>query len=207
MDNFNHLSSENKPITFVREGYILSTDYLKLALDAYVAYSMHMEKSEKSFDTEDNIDGVRFETIKVIIFICCFLESYFFDYSAIVLGDSYTEKYIDINIESKIILTVRLITGKDIKLDSHYLGDIKAIITCRNKLIHNKTKDCLDKDIFNTNNVNPLHISANPLHKNFDLHRYFKSLYELFKELQTLDPNFLMHQHICKKIKEKVNFN
>lgn len=123
------------------------------------------------------------ETIKSIIFLGAFLESYFFDYAASALGQRYTENFIEkIDLISKIVLIPKLVTGKEISRELNYWPGIKELIKWRNKIIHNKTKDAIE---FLKNNKDN---KSRSLQEEIDLRYIFKLVQSLFDELNKIDP-------------------
>lgn len=122
------------------------------------------------------------ETIKAVIFLGAFLESYFFDYSATALGQGYTEKHIErIDLISKIVLIPKLVTGVEINPDLDFWAGLKHLIKWRNRIVHNKTKDFFEY-MDSIKNYDP-----KPLFKEFDIVYFFKSVEKLFDELEKID--------------------
>jgi hypothetical protein len=142
---------------FARIGHFHNDTLLEIAIDSFLKFEKlneekdllkskgHFEHDEFIiYNEEEKINEIENlvlkESIKSVIFLSSFLESYFFEFSAVALGQQYTENYIEkLDLASKIILVPRLVTGKEIDNSRHFWGDIKKMIKWRNKIIHNKT--------------------------------------------------------------------
>lgn len=80
--------------------------------------------------------------IITITFSAMSLESFIYDYSASVLGDSYTSNYIDkLDVISKWVIVPKMITGKEIPRDERCFELLKQTIKLRNNFIHSKSKE------------------------------------------------------------------
>lgn len=89
---------------------------------------------------------------KTIIFLAIYLEAIIFDYAATYLGDTYMKKYLDkLDVVSKWKVIPKLVTGKQINSDNNKYGYLKKIISRRNLLIHNKSKNI--KSILENNQI------------------------------------------------------
>lgn len=187
---------------FARIGHFHNDTLLEISIDSFLKYKLlkkenrllkekghfkHNEfliynEQEKINDLENSLLK---ESIKVVIFLGAFLESYFFELSAVALGQQYTENHIEkLDLASKIILIPKLITGKEIDKSLHFWGHIKSLIKWRNKIIHNKTKDSIE--FFK--NTKPENYDPKPLYLEFDLSEFLDSIKILFKELDKIDP-------------------
>lgn len=193
----------NKEIrTFARIGHFHNDTLLEIAIDSYLKFELYTEenktlKSKGYFEhaefqiyyEQDKINELENsllkESIKIIIFLSSFLESYFFEYAAVALGQQYTENYIEkLDLTSKIVLIPRLVIGKEINTSLHFWGDIRNLIKWRNKIIHNKTKN--STDFFR--NVKSENYDPKPLYNEFNIIDFFNAIKSLFKELDRIDP-------------------
>lgn len=200
---------------FARIGHFHNDTLLEISIDSFLKYkSLKKENSllkekghfkhnefliyneqEKINDLENSLLK---ESIKVVIFLGAFLESYFFELSAVALGQRYTENHIEkLDLASKIILIPKLITGKEIDKSLHFWGHIKSLIKWRNKIIHNKTKDSIE--FFK--NTKPENYNPKPLYVEFDLSEFLDSIKILFKELDKIDPKGFHSSRINSNMK------
>ena len=104
----------------------------------------HILLEDYKFSKE--INKLKFELdksyTKAIIFLAIYLEAIIFDYAATHLGDAYVKKYVDkLDVVSKWKVIPKLVTGEQINSDNNKYGYLKKIISKRNSLIHNKSKD------------------------------------------------------------------
>ena len=117
---------------FARIGHFHNNTLLEISIDSFLKFEAlnkenELLKSKGKFENNgftiynenEKIDILEYslikESIKVVVFLGAFLESYFFELSAIALGQQYTEKHIEkLDLASKIILIPRLITGKEV---------------------------------------------------------------------------------------------
>ncbi len=137
------------------------------------------------------------ETIKVLTFLPAYLESYFFELSAITLGQQYTERYIEkLDLISKIVIVPKLAFGKELNRSAHYWGEIKNLVKWRNKTIHNKTKDA--NQLFELVRQGKEILEPKPLHEEFKIDSFFNSIEKLFEELDKIDPEGF-HLKIMRK--------
>lgn len=80
--------------------------------------------------------------IKTIIFSALSLEAGINDYAAWQLGDSYFEKHLSsLDVLSKWIIIPNLICKKSIDKSGPAYSALKRLITARNELVHNKSKN------------------------------------------------------------------
>lgn len=182
-----------------RIGHLSPFNLLEIAndsLDEYLVLESKIEtlKAEGTFEHEnatyfreylviDELESKLLkETIKGVIFLGAFLESYFFEYAATALGQGYTEKYIEkIDLTAKIVLVPKLVSGEELKRDLDYWAGIKDLIKWRNKIVHNKTKDAIEF-LKSVKDYEP-----RPLYDEFNLSIMFKSVEKLFDELEKID--------------------
>lgn len=188
--------------TFARIGHFHSDTLLEISIDSFLKFEL-LQKEYEFFKNKGNFkdngaiiyseqekidelgNSLLKESIKTIIFLGAFLEAYFFDLSAITLGQRYTENHIEkIDLTSKIILVPRLITGKEIDKSLHFWAEIKALIKWRNKIVHNKTKDWIEF----SKNINPDNYDPKPLFEEYNLSKFINSTIKLFEELDRIDP-------------------
>lgn len=185
-----------------RIGYFHSDTLLEISIDSFLKFQRLQKenkllKSKGHFKHNDSIvyneeekiykyeNLLLKESIKTVIFLGAFLEAYFFDLSAIALGQQYTENHIEkIDLASKITLIPRLITGKEIDRSLQFWGEIKKLIKWRNKIVHSKTKDWFE----HLKNINPSTHSPKNLFDEFDLSEFLKAIAKLFYELDRIDP-------------------
>ena len=183
-----------------RIGHITPFTFFEISYDSFKEYKMLIKKinqlKEKGTFEHDNMTYfnehhkisrlekiLHKEAIKAIIFLASFIESYIFDYSAIALGQGYTEKHIEkMDTISKLTIVPKLVTGKELNRNRNYWSGLNELIKWRNKIIHNKTKDCIEY-FKNAQNYEP-----KDLHEMFNLEEIFKSIDDLFKELNDIDP-------------------
>lgn len=186
---------------YARVGYFHSDTLLEISIDSFLMFESlkkdYVELKNKGYFIDDGLkifkeqdkifeveNSLLKESIKTVIFLSSFLESYFFDLSAVALGQRYTEKHIEkLDLASKIILIPRLITGKEIDKSLHYWEEIKNLIKWRNKIIHNKTKDWIEF----SKNINPDSFDPKPLFEEFDLPNFLSAVKTLFEELDKID--------------------
>ena len=141
------------------------------------------------------------ESIKVVVFLGAFLESYFFELSAVALGQQYTENHIEkMDLTSKMVIVPQLITGKKINTSQNFWGGIKTLIKWRNKIIHNKTKNATEYfEKIDLGNYDP-----KPLYEEFDIKTFFLAIKELFINLEEIDPEGV-HQARFKSTFNSIN--
>lgn len=205
--------------TFGRIGHFHNDTLLEISIDSFLKFELLKNENEilknkghfehngyPIYDEQEKIDIIEYsllkESIKVIVFLGAFLESYFFELSAVALGQQYTEKHIErLDLASKIIIIPKLITGKEIDKSLHFWGEIKNLIKWRNKIIHNKTKDSTEF----LKNVNPEKYDPKPLYKDFRMVEFLKSIKILFKELDRIDPKGLHTSRINSNMKRLSN--
>ena len=201
---------------FARIGHFHNNTLLEISIDSFLKFEAlnkenELLKSKGKFENNgftiynenEKIDILEYslikESIKVVVFLGAFLESYFFELSAIALGQQYTEKHIEkLDLASKIILIPRLITGKEVDKSLHFWGEIKNLIKWRNKIIHNKTKN--SSEFFK--NINPEKYDPKPLYKEFDMLKFLNSIKILFKELDRIDPEGFHSSRINSNMKK-----
>lgn len=76
-----------------------------------------------------------------IVFSAMYIESAVYDFGAIYLGDNYVLKHVDkLNITSKIIVLLKLATGRDLNTDGQAYEHLKKLFEYRNELVHSKSK-------------------------------------------------------------------
>ena len=190
----------NKSRTFARMGLV--DTFFEIAADSFLEF----RKDKKEFDLIISEGGVLHEgifiykriddyslyqdklrkgTIKIIIFLTTFLESYINDLGGIVLGDNYVKDHLDkLSIISKWIVIPRLISGKEIDKSKSYFEDFKELVRWRNILIHHKTKDATKYLEFSKiEDVEKL----KPIYELFDVSKSFKMVKALFAELDRID--------------------
>ncbi|MBJ7882243.1 hypothetical protein [Gelidibacter salicanalis] len=125
---------------FARIGHFHNDTLLEIAIDSFLKFEKLIVEKEvlKSkghiihdefiiYNEEDKINEIENlllkESIKTVIFLSSFLESYFFEFSAVALGQQYTEKHIEkLDLASKIMLIPRLVTGNEIDNSQHFWG-------------------------------------------------------------------------------------
>jgi hypothetical protein len=100
----------------------------------------------KRFIEGDKIDYLERQNskavIKIIIFLSTFLESYIWNLSAMTLGQGYTKDYLDkLDMIAKWKIIPKLITTKDLELESRTVEELRRLVKLRNGLIHHKMKD------------------------------------------------------------------
>lgn len=189
--------------TFARIGHFHNDTLLEIAIDSFLKFQLLKEENKvlKSkghfthnefliYNEEEKINNLENsllkESIKIVTFLSSFLESYFFEFSAIALGQQYTENHIEkLDLTSKIIVIPRLVTGKEIDKSLHFWGEIRTLIKWRNKIIHNKTKNSIE--FFK--NLKMGNYDPKPLYKEFNLTQFLIAIQSLFKELDKIDPN------------------
>ncbi|WP_298346079.1 hypothetical protein [uncultured Algibacter sp.] len=186
---------------YSRIGYFHHDTLLEIAIDSFLKFESLKEEFEmlkkkghveadnfKVYKEQEKINefenSIVKETIKIVIFLGAFLESYFFELSAVALGQQYTESHIEkLNLASKIVLIPRLISGQGIDKSLNFWGEIKGLIRWRNKIIHNKSKDLTE--FFK--NIKPDNYNPKPLYEEFDILEFLKSIKSLFRELDRID--------------------
>lgn len=79
--------------------------------------------------------------IITITFAAMSLESFIYDYTACVLGDEYTKKYIDrLDVIAKWVIVPKIIAGKEIPRNKHCFELLKQTIKLRNNFVHSKSR-------------------------------------------------------------------
>lgn len=190
----------NKSRTYARIGLV--DTFFEIAADSFLEF----RKDKKEFDLiisdggelhegiyiyrrmNDYIvyeDKLRKGTIKIILFLTTFLESYINDLGGIALGDNFVKDHLDkLSIISKWIVIPRLISGKEIDKGKSFFEDFKELVKWRNSLVHHKTKDATKIfESLKTEDVEKL----KPIYELFDVSKSFKMVEELFAELDRID--------------------
>ena len=133
---------------------------------------------------------LRRDTIKTIIFLCTFLESYIYDFAGIMLGDNYVKTHLDkLDLISKWIIIPKIITGKEIDKKNSYFSRLKELVKWRNKLIHPKSKDGVSfiNNIKDNENINIE--SYQLIYDQVDIKSFFIMTKDLLNELDRIDKN------------------
>ena len=184
---------KREPRSYARLGLVET--FLEIAVDSYIDF----RKDIIAFDqivSEGGImhDGImiynrendhvkydnklRKDTIKIIIFLTTFLESYINDLGGIVLGDTFVKEHLDkLSIISKWIVIPRLITNEEIDKSKSYYQGFKELVQWRNNLIHHKTKDAIT--FFTSPETKNLE-KLKPIYELFDVSKSFSMIKELF---------------------------
>lgn len=200
--------------TYARVGYFYCDHLLEIAIDSVLVFESSITENEllkgeghfihhgitiyKEIEKiQDLENSLLKESIKIVTFLSAFLESYFFEFAAITLGQKYAENYIEkLDLPSKIMIVTRLVTGKEIDTSLHFWGEIKNLIKWRNRIIHNKTKDAI-AFLKETKS----HYDPKPLYEEFSINEFTKSIKILFEELDKIDPKGLHSSRINMSLK------
>jgi len=82
-----------------------------------------------------------------IVFSVMYIEASIYNFAAIYLGDQYVTKNLDrLSLLSKITVVVRLVTGKDISVETQAYENLKRLLKYRNSLVHSKSRPLMDAD-------------------------------------------------------------
>jgi|GEM_PF-2239528 len=202
-----------KDRTFIRVG-LLSSTFFNIAIDCVLDYKKHFLELDKvkseggefienifiykrNDDFEFYSEMLRRDTIKIIIFLCTFLESYIFDFAGIMLGDNYTKSHLEkLDTISKWILIPKLITGHEIDKSKSYYSRLKNLVMWRNKIIHSKSKD--GASILNNERDNLITDFENfkPIYELVEIGDFLTMVNDLFKELDIFDENGFHYMYI-----------
>jgi hypothetical protein len=192
--------SDNEMRQFARFGLVGT--YFEIAVDCYI----QLQQDQLDYKTITAKGGEWFEgtfiyfedekereynnklrkgTIKILIFLAIFLESYINDYAGIGLGDKYTKEYLDkLDFIGKWMIIPRLITGQEIDKGKAYYGQLKELTKWRNKLVHHKSRDAT----FLTKQLSDISIAKmKPIHEQIDVSSLFNMVKELFEDLDKID--------------------
>lgn len=124
---------------------------------------------------------MRVAGIKSIVFSAMCLEAAAFDFSAIQLGDNYTEQYLDkLDLVSKWMVITQLVCGRSLKDDGPALNGLRNLARSRNALVHQKSKPFK----LDPTNLAGLEKNSNAFPGN--VHNAFKSVVLLSLELHEL---------------------
>lgn len=183
--------------TFSRLGYV--DIFLDMAIDGYMEYKQTKAKLDiiKSVGEVYDKEGISSYymmtnytkhdydlnkiTIKIIIFLCAYLEAYINDFAGIIFGDKKREDDLEkLDLVNKWIEIPKLFTGKQIDKSKSYFEKLKELVKWRNFIVHSKSKDYTDS-IDN----NELDIRA--IYDIVDVSAYFKMLRALFVDLDSID--------------------
>ncbi|GAB3376242.1 hypothetical protein NCG89_11720 [Spongiibacter taiwanensis] len=121
---------------------IAQDEYVKcLEVEAIDDSGMHEgEKAELSYKATEH-------AVKAIIFSALCVEAAINNYSGIQLGDSYSEKHLhSMDVISKWVVIPKLVCGQTIDKSGPAFGSLKKLISARNKLVHNKSKEFSPSD-------------------------------------------------------------
>ena len=143
----------------------------------------YVEKMIEKFKIEAELDEA---VLSTIVFSALTVEAYIYDYGARNLGDKFTKDYLDkLDVVSKWIVVPKLITGKQIPKDGQAYCLLKNLIKVRNNIVHNKSKDILNMS------ANQMFEEQQKIKKivNDTAKQATKTLMELAKEIETIDPN------------------
>ena len=78
--------------------------------------------------------------VKAVIFGAMCLEAFIYDYAAHNFTDTYVKNYLDkLDVVSKWVVVVRLVTGKDFPKESKAFAGLKELIKKRNDFVHSKS--------------------------------------------------------------------
>jgi len=203
--------------SFARIGIVET--YLEIAIDSFHDYKKHeieyikiiseggeLHEGSIVYKRMDDyfyyLDCLRKDTIKIIVFLTTFLESYINDLGGIVLGDNFVKEHLDkLSITGKWIIISKLITGSEIDKSKSFWKEFKELIKWRNLLIHQKTKDA-SRLFDSSNNKDIEHMK--PINELYDVSKGFKMIKELFQELDRIDEpggHFFRIDMTLKKIK------
>jgi hypothetical protein len=203
--------------SFARIGIVET--YLEIALDSYLDYKKQeieynkiiseggeMHEGSIVYKRMDDyfyyLDCLRKDTIKIIVFLTTFLESYINDLGGMVLGDNFLKEHLDkLSITGKWIIISKLITGTEIDISKSFWKEFKELIKWRNILVHQKTKDA--SRLFESPNDKDIE-AMKPINELYDVSKGFKMIKELFIELDRIDEqggHFFRIEMTLKKIK------
>ena len=120
---------------------IYNYEEVKLKVQTLKVNSMH----EEDYIVEMNLvaanEALEQAAVAPTISAAMALEAFSYDYAAENLSDSFVKKHLDkLDIPSRIVITSKLITGKEFAVDSLAYSKIKSLIKTRNKLIHFKSR-------------------------------------------------------------------
>lgn len=186
--------------SYSRVGFV--STYLEIAIDCYLdliadrkEYQSIIDKGGEYHDGSffyyehdrelELTNRQRKGTIKVVIFVSIFLESYINQLAGIVFGDKYSKEHLDkLDFISKWIIIPRLITGKELNKSHAYFGRLKTMSKWRNKLVHHKSKDA---SFLNQPWTKEKAEQFRPLYEQIDVDGLFLMIEELFKALDLID--------------------
>lgn len=186
--------------TYSRVGLVRT--YLEIAIDCYLELVSNRQEHKSNVEQGgEHYDGTFIYkehelvlelsnkltkgTIKVVIFISIFLESYINDLAGIVLGDRYSREHLDkLDFISKWIVIPRLITGKELDKSQAYFSQLKELTKWRNKLVHHKSRDV---SILKQPWTKETAESLRPIYDQIDIDQLFIMVERLFKGLDIID--------------------
>jgi hypothetical protein len=125
----------------------LSSTYYDIAEAAYDEFLAEEESpiptpepDEDPTDVTEQEARLRIAGVKTIVFSAMCIEAAAFDFSAIQLGDSYAEQFLDkLDIVSKWVVVPRLVAAKSLREDGPALNALRVLVRARNALVHQKS--------------------------------------------------------------------
>lgn len=204
--------------SYARQGFIQPHTHLRIGLESYIEYLELLREintikgdlkiefvhegdyDEKLWDLSFKADN---KVIITTVFLTSFIESYLFDYSGIMVGQTETKKYIEkLSVEAKIVLVPRIISGLIINRSENYFRLLKEMISFRNDIIHLQTKDFTPPTKQQMADYDPKHVFEST-----NLLDFFNALYDYLKILDESDPQqgHLSKLQLQYDLKEKLN--
>lgn len=143
-----------------------------------------MGKDKERF--QDALWLKRYEfSVITIIFSVLSVEAFCNDYIVTTLGKDYMEQLDKLDIKNKLLLGIRLSTGKEFPKDKEAYCQLTNLVSLRNKLVHAKTKITTVKELIEKSKIDDYYV-------NIDKNLVVKAtqIYELLvNEVKSLDEN------------------
>jgi hypothetical protein len=208
---------KSEPRSYSRLGLVET--FLEIAVDSYIEFKQDKRILDqivseggimhegfmiynRETDHQEYNNKLRKDTIKVIVFLTTFLESYINDLGGIVLGDTFVKEHLDkLSLISKWIVIPRLITNEEIDKSKSYYQGLKELVQWRNNLIHHKTRNAIT--FFKSPDTKNLE-KLKPIYELFDVSKCFNMIKELFDELNRIDPQG-SHTLRIKRVINRIN--
>ncbi len=114
------------------------------------AYCDFLKKSEEyghldPDDYDENHTHVRYDKLiaglQTVVFSAMCFEAAIYDFASIYLGDDYVREHLDkLDVLSKWLVVLRLVSGIEIPKDEAPYCALKVLVTERNRLVHSKSE-------------------------------------------------------------------
>ena len=133
------------PRQYFARNLALSSLYFRIAEEEYCS-CLDFEDVDTSELPMDEValisDKSTRSAVKSIVFAAMCVESAINNYGGTYLGDNYFNKHLaGLDVVSKWVVIPKLVCGNSIDKSGPAFSSLKALIACRNELIHNKSHE------------------------------------------------------------------